>query len=185
MTLNTPWLTLFATTVGSGLGLAATHTGLTEMFANTGGGVAMAVGFVLLLVFPTAFVGIAIRSYRSGSVGARGIATAVATGVLGLWFWLVPAQTAFLTGACLSGHYNACGIVAAEGGYAADYVNNQDEYVEYLCKFEGEAEYCRIAAAKQLVSPHTFCPRISIADEFEVVEWCTRAQSAGLLVARR
>lgn len=181
MTLNTPALTLFASTIASGLGLSLA----TSAFTTSGSDVALLIGLALLLIGPATFVGVASRIVQRDTAMIRTVLVAFLTGVLSIWFWLVPAKTGVMTGACVAGKLSACAAVAQGGGFPAQIAHTNDAFVVAQCEQLGRPEYCRLAAAKRLSHPTRFCTSIDPRDGFEVVEWCTPARGWDGLVARR
>jgi len=181
MTVNTPALSLFASTIATGLGLALATTA----FNSSSPDAALLIGLALLLMGPAVFVGVASRIVRRDTRMIKTVAGAFVVGALSIWFWLVPAKTGFLTGACLAGRVDACHAVEQNGGFPAQIVRTNDDFVVDQCENRGRAAYCRLAAAKRLSNPARFCPTVDPRDGFEVIEWCTVGSEWNGLVARR
>jgi len=181
MTLHTTALSLFASTIASGLGLALTSQAL----FGDGNSLALLAGLAMLLLGPAAFVGIASRAVRGDEAMLKVVIASFAAGFLSVWFWLVPAQKAVMTVACHVGNLGACEAVVTDGGFAADVALSNDDFVVQQCEVFKKANYCRIAAARRLSHPARFCPNLDPAQGFEVVEWCTPNRQGDLLVARR
>lgn len=185
MTLRTTALTLFASTIATGLGFALAASAFIASVNDESYAAALFAGAALLLLGPAFFVGIASRAARRDEKTVKVALGAFVTGMLSVWFWLVPAQTAFLTGACRYGNFGACDAVVEQGGFPADVALGNDDFVVRQCEVLGKGNYCRLAAARRLSSPTKFCRLLSAGDAFEVVEWCTADRTGWRLVARR
>lgn len=191
MALDNHHLTLFASTIAAGLGTAvlmagAGHQGFDATLpASVGNYVsATAMGGALLMLSLLAFVAVVSRGRREGSLRVPTAFFAMALGFASLWFWFVPARTAFIAGSCQTGNVAACSIADRMGGTPRAVARGNDDWVERTC-VAGDAELCRLAAARRLVHPTRFCPNVPLGSEFEVVEWCTRSEEGRSLVARR
>ncbi len=182
MTLHTTALSLFASTIASGLGLAVTASTLVSARTNS---LSLMVGLALVLLGPAVFLGVASRAVRGDRAMLKVVFGAFLAGVTSVWFWLVPAQTAVMTVACHYDNFSACEGVVAQGGFAGNIALTNDAFVLRQCESAGKASYCRMAAAKRLSHPHRFCGYLSPDDAFEVVEWCTASSDRSALVARR
>lgn len=185
MTLHTTALSLFSSTIASGLGLAMTARAATGVMNGEGSSLALLGGLALLLLGSAAFIGVASRAVEGDKKMVKIVFGSFLAGLLSLWFWLVPAQTAVVTIACHYGNFGACETVAEGGGFGATVANSNDEFVIRQCESKGKAPYCRLAAARRLSHPGRFCTYIRPEDAFEVVEWCTPNIDGDQLVARR
>lgn len=182
---NSLLLKQFAATVGAGIGTAVLVAGWTRRLGGVHAEASIYVGATLAFASAAAFVLLAHReSQNPGRMVVRSGA-AMALGLACVWFWLVPVRGAVLLVACTQGHNGACSTVAEYGGIPAAVARSNSEFVEERCLLAGDPAYCRLAAARKIVHPRRFCPRISLDEAFEVVEWCTSSPQTGELIARR
>ena len=185
MTLNNTALSLFASTIASGLGLALTVSSSTAVLDGAPVSLPLIAGLALVLAGSAVFLGVGSRATRGDTAMLKVVFGAFAAGLLSVWFWLVPAQIAVVTVACHYGNFGACEQIAEAGGFPATVASSNDDYVTRKCEMSADARYCRLAAARRLSHPARFCPNIEPSQAFEVVEWCTPNQSGDVLVARR
>ena len=183
MTHRTTAITLFASTIAAGLGLALTASALSELAAVSG--MELLSGVFLLTAGSAFFTGIARRATEHDPATIKLVCGSFAAGVACLWFWLVPAQEAVLTVACHYDNLGACKTVADGDGFAARVARSNDDFVAAQCLHGKQPAYCRLAAARRVVHPQRFCHELNPDDAFEVVEWCTFDAYHSGLVARR
>ena len=185
MTVRTPQLTLFASTIATGLGFSVVTTSLGASSTAANYTIPFVVGAAMLLVGQAVFVATASREIHRDRAAISLVVAAFFAGVVSVWVWLGPAQTGFLAAACANDRFGACERLEQEGGLAAQVAHGNDDFVVHMCEIAKDARHCRLAAAKRISHPTKFCRALDQSEAFEVVEWCTLNRDGDLLVARR